>query len=147
MRIKCHYSSNGIDVDSTASFAIITFDTVKYLNGDIDTLISRFNVPDIDRLPNDSLYRWCKNGCLLTRVDTNGKQHQFVYPGKEKYKDGVFEYELPYPALLIVNAIKVDAVKDSLDSIIDYVRYTGTTQVELKENETVNKSILMVRTN
>ena len=57
MRIKCHYSSNGIDVDSTASFAIITFDTVKYLNGDIDTLISRFNVPDIDRLPNDSLYR------------------------------------------------------------------------------------------
>ena len=128
---------------------IITFDTSKYHNGDIDTLISRFNVPDIDRWSDDSLYNWCQNGHKLykkRRIGNTDTVLPYKYYGVADSK-GVLKYELPYPALLIVNAIKVDALKDSLDNITGYVRHTGTIQVELKENETVSKPIYMLRTN
>ena len=43
---------------------------------------------------------------------------------------GVFEYTLDYPALLIVNAVKIDSVGGMVK------RYTGTTQVQVNEGET-----------
>lgn len=54
---------------------------------------------------------------------------------------GVFEYTLDYPALLIVNAVKIDSVNGMAK------RYTGTTQVQVNEGETTEKTILMVETN
>ena len=54
---------------------------------------------------------------------------------------GVFEYTLDYPALLIVNAVKIDSVGGMVK------RYTGTTQVQVNEGETTEKTILMVETN
>ncbi len=54
---------------------------------------------------------------------------------------GVFEYTLNYPALLIVNAVKIDSV-DGLAK-----KYTGTAQVQVNEGETTEKTILMVETN
>ena len=135
MKVTCKYSTNGIDAGSVVKDAIIIFDTNKYHEGAVDTLISQVNLPnfsDIDSWSIDSLYRWFKN------------------PANYQYKtdaNGVFEYTLPYPALLLVNAIKVDAIKDSLDSIIGYVKYTGTVQVQVNEGETTEKTILMVETN
>lgn len=132
MKVTCKYSSNGLEGDSVVPFAVITFDTSKYHNGAIDTLIAHVNLPNIDTWPIDSLYRWFEN------------------PANYSHKanaNGVFEFSLPHPALLLVNAIKVDAVRDSLDSIIGYVKYTGTTQVQVNEGETTEKTILMVETN
>ena len=40
---------------------------------------------------------------------------------------GVFEYTLDYPALLIVNAVKIDSVGGMVK------RYTGTAQVQVNE--------------
>ncbi len=54
---------------------------------------------------------------------------------------GVFEYTLDYPALLIVNAVKIDSVGGMVK------RYTGTAQVQVNEGETTEKTILMVETN
>ena len=54
---------------------------------------------------------------------------------------GVFEYTLNYPALLIVNAVKIDSV-DGLAK-----KYTGTAQVQVNEGETTEETILMVETN
>ena len=60
---------------------------------------------------------------------------------------GVFEYTLNYPALLIVNAVKVDTEYDTLGNVISVTKYTGTTQVQVNEGETTDKTILMVETN
>ncbi|MBQ1819651.1 MAG: hypothetical protein IKH15_12635 [Bacteroidales bacterium] len=54
---------------------------------------------------------------------------------------GVFEYTLNYPALLIVNAVKIDSVGGLAK------KYTGTAQVQVNEGETTEKTILMVETN
>ena len=54
---------------------------------------------------------------------------------------GVFTYTLDYPALLIVNAVKIDSVNGTAK------KYTGTTQVQVNEGETTEKAILMVETN
>ncbi len=54
---------------------------------------------------------------------------------------GVFTYTLDYPALLIVNAVKYDTVNGTP------YKYTGTTQVQVNEGETTEKTILMVETN
>ena len=54
---------------------------------------------------------------------------------------GVFTYTLDYPALLIVNAVKIDSVNGMAK------KYTGTTQVQVNEGETTEKTILMVETN
>lgn len=54
---------------------------------------------------------------------------------------GVFTYTLQYPALLIVNAVKIDSVNGLAK------KYTGTTQVQVNEGETTEKTILMVETN
>ena len=54
---------------------------------------------------------------------------------------GVFTYTLDYPALLIVNAVKIDSVNGVAK------KYTGTTQVQVNEGETTEKTILMVETN
>jgi len=54
---------------------------------------------------------------------------------------GVFTYTLDYPALLIVNAVKIDSVNGTAK------KYTGTTQVQVNEGETTEKTILMVETN
>lgn len=54
---------------------------------------------------------------------------------------GVFEYTLDYPALLIVNAEKIDSVNGVAK------KYTGTAQVQVNEGETTEKTILMVETN
>ena len=54
---------------------------------------------------------------------------------------GVFEYTLDYPALLIVNAVKIDSVGGLAK------KYTGTTQVQVNDGETTEKTILMVETN
>lgn len=54
---------------------------------------------------------------------------------------GVFTYTLEYPALLIVNAVKYDTVNGAPK------KYTGTTQVQVNEGETTEKTILMVETN
>ena len=54
---------------------------------------------------------------------------------------GVFEYTLDYPALLIVNAVKIDSVGGLAK------KYTGTAQVHVNEAETTEKTILMVETN
>lgn len=53
---------------------------------------------------------------------------------------GVFEYTLDYPALLIVNAEKIDSVNGVAK------KYTGTAQVQVNEGETTEKTILMVET-
>lgn len=135
MKVTCKYSSNGMEGDSVVPFAVITFDTSKYHNGTVDSLISQVNLPniqDMDSWTIDSLYRW---------LDSTANY---------KYKanaNGVFEFTLPYPALLLVNAIKVDAVRDSLGSIVGYVKYTGTVQVQVNEGETTEKTLLMVETN
>ncbi len=69
-----------------------------------------------------------------------------VLPGISQVQDeltdahGVFSYTLEYPALLIVNAVKIDSVNGSVK------KYTGTTQVQVNEGETTEKSILMVET-
>lgn len=60
---------------------------------------------------------------------------------------GVFTYTLDYPALLIVNAVKIDTTIDPIDSSFIITKYTGTTQVQLNEGETTEKTILMVETN
>jgi hypothetical protein len=54
---------------------------------------------------------------------------------------GVFTYTLQYPALLIVNAVKYDTINGIAK------KYTGTTQVQVNEGETTEKTILMVETN
>ena len=54
---------------------------------------------------------------------------------------GVFEYTLNYPALLIVNAVKIDSVGGLAK------KYTGSAQVQVNEGETTEKTILMVETN
>ncbi len=54
---------------------------------------------------------------------------------------GVFTYTLDYPALLIVNAVKIDSVNGVAK------KFTGTTQVQVNEGETTEKTILMVETN
>ncbi len=54
---------------------------------------------------------------------------------------GVFTYTLNYPALLIVNAVKYDTVNGVAK------KYTGTTQVQVNDGETTEKTILMVETN
>jgi len=54
---------------------------------------------------------------------------------------GVFTYTLQYPALLIVNAVKYDTINGIAK------KYTGTTQVQVNEGETTDKTILMVETN
>lgn len=54
---------------------------------------------------------------------------------------GVFTYTLDYPALLIVNAVKIDSVNGVAK------KYTGTAQVQVNEGETTEKTILMVETN
>ena len=54
---------------------------------------------------------------------------------------GVFEYTLNYPALLIVNAVKIDSVGGLAK------KYTCTAQVQVNEGETTEKTILMVETN
>ena len=132
MRITCNYSPNGMDAGDAVPFAIITFDTSKYHNGEIDTLISRVNVKgNINEWAIDSLYRWSQT--------TNYK-----YIANDR---GVFEYTLPYPALLIVNAINVEAIKDTFGNILEYVKYTGTMQVQVDEGETTEKTLLMVETN
>ena len=152
MRIICRYSPNGIDAGGLAPMTIITFDTTKYLNGKIDSLINLLN-KDINTWSNDSLYSWCEHGCLFCdyRVDTTSNPAKidtiiYKYQGVAK-ENGVFEYSLSHPALLIVNAIKVDAIKDSLDSIVGYVRYEGTAQIQVNEGETTEKTLLMTRVN
>ena len=60
---------------------------------------------------------------------------------------GVFTYTLDYPALLIVNAVKIDTIFDDMDNIVSITKYTGTTQVQVNEGETTEKTILMVATN
>ena len=131
MRVVCKYSSNGLDAGDVAPFTIITFDTTKYHNGSIDTLISQVNVDRINEWSTDSLYRWCQT--TNYKYKTNAQ--------------GVFEYTLPYPALLIVNAVKVEAIKDTLGNILEYVKHTGTIQVQVDEGETTEKTLLMVETN
>ena len=70
-----------------------------------------------------------------------------VYPNIARVQDfptnglGVFEYTLDYPALLIVNAVKIDSVGGLAK------KYTGTAQVQVNEGETTEKTILMVETN
>ena len=123
--------SNGLDAGDVVPFTIITFDTTKYHNGDIDTLISRVNVDRINEWSTDSLYRWSQTTNYKYKTDAQG----------------VFEYTLPYPALLIVNAIKVEAIKDTLGNILEYVKHTGTIQVQVDEGETTEKTLLMVETN
>ncbi|MBQ5994043.1 MAG: hypothetical protein PUB29_08535 [Bacteroidales bacterium] len=60
---------------------------------------------------------------------------------------GVFTYTLKYPALLIVNALKIDTILDLDSNIVAINKYTGTTQVQVNEGETTEKTILMVATN
>lgn len=54
---------------------------------------------------------------------------------------GVFTYTLQYPALLIVNAVKYDTINGVAK------KYTGTTQVQVNDGETTDKTILLVETN
>lgn len=61
--------------------------------------------------------------------------------------NGVFTYTLDYPALLIVNALKLDTVFDQGGNVVSITKYTGTTQVQVNESETTEKTILMVETN
>lgn len=60
---------------------------------------------------------------------------------------GVFTYTFEYPALLIVNAVKIDTIFDDMDNVVSITKYTGTTQVQVNEGETTEKTILMVETN
>ena len=60
---------------------------------------------------------------------------------------GVFTYTLNYPALLIVNAEKIDTIKDTLGNVLSINRWTGTSQVQVNEGETTEKTILLVETN
>lgn len=61
--------------------------------------------------------------------------------------NGVFTYTLDYPALLVVNALKIDTLYDLDSNIVSITKYTGTTQVQVNEGETTEKTILMVETN
>lgn len=41
MRLTCYYSSNGMDADSVVPFALISFDTIKYNAGNVQSAISQ----------------------------------------------------------------------------------------------------------
>ena len=124
LRLTCRYPSG-----DTVRNAIIAFDLSRYdtTNHRIDTLISRVNdtlIIDGDPLTIESI-----PDSTLFKVQNN---YQIVkYSTKE---EGVFTYTLPYPALLVVNAVKVDTTHDQ-SGRIKYVRYKGTTQVKLDEGE------------
>lgn len=60
---------------------------------------------------------------------------------------GIYEFSRTTPALLVVVANKTDSVRDESGNVIEVVNWAGTTQVELKEGETVEKSLLLVRVN
>ena len=64
--------------------------------------------------------------------------------GVKTDKDGVFEYTLPYPALIIVNAVKFDTVWDDNHQFVSATKYTGTAQVQVNEGELTEKTILLV---
>lgn len=66
--------------------------------------------------------------------------------GIKTNKNGVFEYTLQYPALVIVTAVKMDTVWDDNHQFVSASRYTGTTQVQVNEGELTEKTILMVET-
>jgi hypothetical protein len=111
MKIKCYYSVNGMDPDTLAPNAVISFDTTKYNGGlAVDPLISR-----------------------VQGVVTNAQ--------------GVFEYTLPYPALLIVNAVKMDTIFDNNHNVVSVTKYAGTTQVQVNEGELTEKELLLVEVN
>jgi hypothetical protein len=127
MKLTCYYSPNGMDVGPVVSNAIITFDTTKYVSGlAISPNISCVHLDSLNLFTKERLYEICEGPGYPYKTD----------------KSGVFTYTLEYPALIIVNATKVD--KDSLGN---YTKYTGTVQVQLNEGETTEKSILMVQTN
>ncbi len=127
MKVTCYYSANNVDADSIVKNAIITFDTIKYTNGQVDSSIACVHLDSLDRFGNERLYEIC-----------NGNE----YPYKTD-NSGVFTYTLQHPALLIVNVTKVD--KDSTGA---YIKYTSSpVQVQLNDGETTEKTILLVRTN
>lgn len=61
--------------------------------------------------------------------------------------NGVFEYTLHYPALIIVNAVKLDTIFDDNHNVVSIKKYAGTTQVQVNEGELTEKPLLMVEVN
>ena len=127
MKLTCYYSSNGMDADSLMPFTEIYFDLSKYQNGIVDSAIfPKSHDPHPAHLApspavNDS------NTVVANRL-------------------GEYKYTFSYPALLLVNAFKIDTVVKAPGDTV-YVKYTGTAQVQVNEGETTEKSILLVQTN
>ncbi len=109
MKVTCWYSSDGVALDSIAPEASISFNTEKYQNGTVDSILTKY----------------------LSDTCTDMK--------------GVFEYTFNNPAVFIIDATKVDTIKDDLDNVVDIIRYKGTVQLQVKEGELTEKNILLVK--
>lgn len=105
--------------------------------------------------------------CYLsqTGIDTGrAASYAQIVVGKEGYaafardssftdKNGVYEHDFRYPALLDVKALCADTILTDIvtgdttivDTVIDW--YTGATQVQIAEDEVAEKSILLVKSN
>ena len=127
MKLTCYYSSNGMDADSVMPFAEIYFDLSKYQSGIVD---SSFFPVSFDPHPAHLAPRPAVNDSNTVVAD----------------RFGVYSYTFSYPALLIINAFKIDTVVNGFGDTV-YLKYTGTTQVQVNEGETTEKSILLVQTN
>ena len=132
LRLTCNYSPKGILIPAENAF--ITFETNLYdtHNHKIDSLILSVNFFDTVRINGkDSLMlRDVESIPDSTLFNELSKSYQNITNSK-----GVFTYTLPYPALLLVKATKVDTIHDQTGNIV-YKRYTRSTQVMLKEGET-----------
>ena len=143
LRVSCYYPANNNDTLVPVSNAFITFETNLYdtFNHKIDSLISLVHfyydsitdkndtilIPiNIEDIPNDS----------LSTILSEGK---YKYITNEK---GVFTYTLPYPALLVVKATKIDSTTNA-SGIVVPVRYTATSQVKLDEGETTDIKLIV----
>lgn len=126
LKLTCYYSSNGMDADSVMPYAEIYFDLSKYDNGIVD---SSFFPSSHDPHP-----------AHFSSLPAVNDSNTVVANGK-----GVYNYTFSYPALLNINAFKMDTVVRGIGDTI-YVKYTGTAQVQVNEGETTEKTILMVQT-
>ncbi len=130
LRLTCNYSPNNTLIPAENAF--ITFETNLYDTTHpkkIDSLILSVNffengtIKNVDDIPDSVLFKELSKSYQHT---TN--------------PNGVFTYILPYPALLLVKATKVDTIHDQTGNIV-YKRYTRSTQVMLKEGETSDVKI------
>lgn len=123
--VCCHHPNGDATVTETMSKAVITFDLSPYTHGQVNPFISQFTVDGLDDWTAEQLYEWIEGGCVLYKEVPNNDKIKYYYPGITD-ENGVFNYFFPDPAEFIINAIKVDTIKNANGDIIQYKTYTGT---------------------